>query len=65
MGYPMNSAKDDLYYVPDNADQNKFYISSDRESDCCLNLFEVNDKRHLLSGIVVDCDTRKPCPVLR
>lgn len=58
MGYPMNSAKDDLYYVPDNADQNKFYISSDRESDCCLNLFEVTDKRHLLTGIVVDCDTR-------
>jgi OOP family OmpA-OmpF porin len=62
MGYPMNSAKDDLYYVPDNADQNKFYISSDRESDCCLNLFEVNDKRHLLSGIVVDCDTRTALP---
>ncbi|RYU91399.1 hypothetical protein EWM62_05510 [Mucilaginibacter terrigena] len=62
MGYPMNSAKDDLYYVPDNADQNKFYISSDRESDCCLNLFEVMDKRHLLTGIVVDCDTRKALP---
>ncbi|GGH15851.1 OmpA family protein [Mucilaginibacter phyllosphaerae] len=58
MGYPMNSAKDDLYYVPDNVDQNKFYISSDRESDCCLNLFEVTDKRHLLTGLVLDCDTR-------
>jgi OOP family OmpA-OmpF porin len=62
MGYPLNSAKDDLYYVPDSADQNKFYISSDRESDCCLNLFEVSDKRHLLMGIVVDCDTRKALP---
>jgi outer membrane protein OmpA-like peptidoglycan-associated protein len=62
MGYPMNSAKDDLYYVPDNADQKKFYISSDRESDCCLNLFEVADKRHLLTGLVVDCDTRQPLP---
>ncbi|WP_454803204.1 OmpA family protein [Mucilaginibacter phyllosphaerae] len=59
MGYPMNSAKDDLYYVPDNADPNKFYISSDRESDCCLNLFELMDKRHLLTGLVLDCDTRK------
>ena len=59
MGYPMNSAKDDLYYVPDNTDTNKFYLSSDRESDCCLNLFEVMDKRHLLTGLVVDCDTRK------
>ncbi|OJW16849.1 MULTISPECIES: OmpA family protein [unclassified Mucilaginibacter] len=59
MGYPMNSAKDDLYYVPDPANTNKFYISSDRESDCCLNLFEAYDKRHALSGLVVDCDTRK------
>ncbi|MBL4678665.1 MAG: OmpA family protein [Mucilaginibacter sp.] len=59
MGYPMNSAKDDLYYVPDPADANKFYISSDRESDCCLNLFEAFDKRHILSGLVTDCDTHK------
>ncbi|RFZ90308.1 hypothetical protein D0C36_21150 [Mucilaginibacter conchicola] len=62
MGYPMNSAKDDLYYVPDPADANKFYISSDRESDCCLNLFEAHDKRHTLSGLVIDCDTRKALP---
>lgn len=60
MGYPMNSAKDDLYYLPNSSDPNKFYISSDRESDCCLNLFEAVDKRHVLSGIVVDCDTRTP-----
>jgi OOP family OmpA-OmpF porin len=62
LGYPMNSAKDDLYYLPDHDDSNKFYISSDRESDCCLNLFEVKDKRHILSGLVVDCDTHKPLP---
>lgn len=59
MGYPMNSAKDDLYYLPDPVKVNQFYISSDRESDCCLNLFEVVDKRHVLSGLIVDCDTRK------
>ena len=59
MGYPMNSAKDDLYYMPDNTDKNKFYVSSDRESDCCLNLFEVTDKRHVLTGIVIDCETHK------
>ncbi|AMR30556.1 hypothetical protein A0256_03515 [Mucilaginibacter sp. PAMC 26640] len=59
MGYPMNSAKDDLYYMPDPANNNKFYISSDRESDCCLNLFEVVDKRHVLSGLITDCDTHK------
>ncbi|OOQ56533.1 OmpA family protein [Mucilaginibacter pedocola] len=62
MGYPMNSAKDDLYYTPDPTDANKFYISSDRESDCCLNLFEAFDRRHVLTGLVVDCDTRKALP---
>jgi outer membrane protein OmpA-like peptidoglycan-associated protein len=60
MGYPMNSAKDDLYFIPDNKDTNKWYISSDRESDCCLNLFEVHNKSFILAGIVTDCETRKP-----
>lgn len=60
MGYPINSAKDDIYYFPDKNDKGKFYISSDRESDCCLDLFEMRDKRHDLSGIVVDCETNKP-----
>lgn len=60
MGYPMNSAKDDIYYYPDNNDSRKFYISSDRESDCCLDLFEMHDRRHELSGIVLDCETNKP-----
>jgi OOP family OmpA-OmpF porin len=60
MGYPMNSAKDDLYFLPDQADARKCYISSDRESDCCLGLFSVTDKRYTLSGIVIDCDTHKP-----
>jgi len=40
LGYPINSSKDDLYYYPDPEDKNKFYISSDRESDCCMNLFQ-------------------------
>jgi len=60
MGYPMNSAKDDLYYLPNHDDAHKFYISSDRASECCLGLFGAVDNRHVLSGIVVDCDTRKP-----
>ncbi|WPU93814.1 OmpA family protein [Mucilaginibacter sabulilitoris] len=60
MGYPMNSAKDDLYYLPNADDASKFYLSSDRESDCCLALFGAVDKRHVLSGVVLDCDTQKP-----
>jgi len=62
LNYPVNSAKDDLYYFPDRSDATKFYISSDRESDCCLDLFQVTDKRYILSGLVVDCDTKKPLP---
>ncbi len=60
MGYPVNSAKDDLYYFPADEKGEKFYISSDRESDCCLNIFEAVDRRHVLAGIVIDCDTKKP-----
>lgn len=60
MGYPINSAKDDMYYHPDNVDKNKFYLSSDRQSDCCLELFEAHDKRHFLVGKVVDCIDQKP-----
>lgn len=61
MGYPMNSAKDDLYYYP-NGNDGKFYISSDRESECCLELFEGMDQRFVLKGLVVDCDTHKALP---
>lgn len=60
LGYPINSAKDDLYYLPNHDDTNKFYLSSDRESDCCLGIFGAVDKRHILSGIVYDCDTHTP-----
>jgi OOP family OmpA-OmpF porin len=57
LGYPMNSAKDDLYYSPDGSNNNKFYISSDRQSDCCLELLEVMDKRYILTGLILDCNT--------
>ncbi|GAA4339796.1 OmpA family protein [Mucilaginibacter gynuensis] len=60
MGYPINSAKDDLYFFPEGSDKNKFYISSDRESDCCLSIFEAFDKRHVVAGLVIDCDKHTP-----
>lgn len=62
MGYPMNAAKDDLYYAAlasDNALQ-KGYISSDRESVCCLEIFAVKRKVKLAGGLVLDCDGSKP-----
>ncbi|QQL50413.1 OmpA family protein [Mucilaginibacter ginkgonis] len=60
MGSPVNSAKDDLYYFPNPADARKFFISSDRESDCCLDLFTVADQSFSVAGNVVDCETGKP-----
>lgn len=60
MGYPLNSAKDDLYYSVDASNPEKFYISSDRQSDCCLEVFEAYDKKFTLKGLVTDCDTHKP-----
>lgn len=62
LGYPINSSKDDLYYFADPDDRNKFYISSDRESECCLNLFQGYYKQQFVTGSVVDCDTRQPLP---
>jgi len=62
MGYPMNSSKDDLYYFPDNTMPGKFYISSDRESECCLNLFEGFNNPITIKGNVVDCATQQPLP---
>jgi OOP family OmpA-OmpF porin len=60
MGYPMNSSKDDLYYSPDDSIPGKFYISSDRESDCCLNLFEGFVEEIKIKGKVTDCYSQLP-----
>jgi OOP family OmpA-OmpF porin len=59
MGYPMNSSKDDIYYYPEGT-TGKFYISSDRESECCLNIFEGFSYNVTVKGIVADCDAQQP-----
>jgi len=59
MGYPINSSKDDLYYFADPDDDHKFYLSSDRESTCCLSLFEGHYKTVVIAGTVMDCDSNK------
>ncbi len=65
LGYPINSSKDDLYYYPDPDNSVKFYISSDRESACCLNLFQLRYKSNFITGTIVDCDANKTLPVVR
>ena len=62
-GAPLNSPKDDLYYVSTDEDNlwNTGWISSDRSSECCLALFSVKENNaQVVNGIVVDCKTREP-----
>ncbi len=64
-GYPVNSVKDDIYFVsrgPANNILQDVYFSSDREASCCLEMFSLNKARALkqVSGIVLDCDKKTP-----
>lgn len=64
-GSPVNSTKDDQYYVGTDEDNlwSTGWLSSDRESDCCLDLFAVvQDNIQYISGKVVDEKTGEPLP---
>lgn len=57
-GAPLNSSKDDLYYIGTDEDDpwNTGWISSDRSSECCLALFSVvENNAQYLFGNIVDC----------
>lgn len=56
MGISVNSIKDDLYFTRYN---NKTYISSDRQSLCCLELFEVKPLHSTFTIQLIDCETGK------
>ena len=67
LGYPTNSPKDDIYFFSDSKDSllKKSYVSSDRASDCCLELFAVNKvyvvkHKQSIEGIVSDCEAKIP-----
>nr|WP_068888039.1 OmpA family protein [Pedobacter panaciterrae] len=60
VGYPFNSSKDDIYYTPADNSDTEGYISSDRESLCCLEVFNVKREYLTVKGIVFDCDTKLP-----
>lgn len=60
MGYPFNSSKDDLYFTAVNGDETRGYISSDRESSCCLEVFEVKREFISVNGLLSDCKTKLP-----
>ena len=62
-GAPLNSTKDDLYYVGTDEDNvwNTGWVSSDRGSGCCLALFSVRENNaQFVNGTVIDCKTLKP-----
>ncbi|PUZ28729.1 hypothetical protein DCC81_04385 [Chitinophaga parva] len=71
LGTPFNSPKDDIYFTAkDVKDPLKSgFISSDRESVCCLELFSFvttkKPKVNMLGGGVTDCDTHQPLAGVR
>jgi len=60
LGYPFNSSKDDAYFTPLNDADTEGYISSDRESVCCLEIFHVKKEFITVQGTILDCQTDKP-----
>jgi len=65
MGYPVNSVKDDIYFVSKATDKNLLsdvLLSSDRGSACCLELFSLKKQKvaKKISGLVIDCETNTP-----
>lgn len=64
LGYPVNSVKNDLYLVSTGEKQllDNVYLSSDRASECCLELFALNKLRpkRTIFGMVVDCADNAP-----
>lgn len=64
-GKPINSSKDDLYFISTDEDNlwNTGWLSSDRATDCCLELYTVRqDNAQYISGSVTDCSSKQPLP---
>jgi outer membrane protein OmpA-like peptidoglycan-associated protein len=64
-GYPVNSVKDDIYFVSRSGSKNILedaYLSSDRFSECCLELFSLHKQKPLkkVSGLVLNCENQQP-----
>jgi outer membrane protein OmpA-like peptidoglycan-associated protein len=67
LGYPTNSPKDDIYFFSASADSllKKAFVSSDRASDCCLELFAVNKTypikhKQSIAATVINCEDNSP-----
>ncbi len=69
MGAPINSVKDDNYFFSASKDtlMKKAYVSSDRQSQCCLEIFSVQRLpkkifKQKIDGLISDCKTGSPIP---
>jgi len=66
LGYPVNSVKDDIYLVSTGEKDllDNVYLSSDRASECCLEMFALNKIRpkRTIFGAIVDCADNSPIP---
>ena len=65
LGYPVNSSKDDIYFVSRSASRHlmaEALFSSDRAADCCLETFYLQKtiEPNRLSGVVVSCADNQP-----
>lgn len=64
-GYPVNSIKDDIYFVSKGPATNileSVLFSSDRDASCCLELFSLNKIKlpKQITGRVIACNSKQP-----
>ncbi len=62
-GKPINSSKDDIYFISTDEDNlwNTGWLSSDRGTDCCLEIYDFRQKNNqVINGKVIDCISREP-----
>lgn len=60
LGYPFNSSKDDVYFTPLDDEDGEGFISSDRASVCCLEIFHVKKEFITVQGVLTNCRTKLP-----
>ena len=69
LGAPINSVKDDNYFFSASKDSlmRRAFVSSDRASECCLEVFSIERLpkkifKQKVDGLLSDCKTGKPIP---
>jgi outer membrane protein OmpA-like peptidoglycan-associated protein/tetratricopeptide (TPR) repeat protein len=62
-GYPLNSNRDELFFYSGGKKlMQHVFFSSDRNSDCCMQLFHLEKlpKKRIINGKLADCKTTEP-----